>query len=171
MSKKDVRAAFRRACFERDGYRCAMCGWRPDRWDDENPSLDAHHVTDRNLMPFGGYVKQNGISLCDECHLMAEIYHSTGTSHPGYSPEDLYSKIESSHDLAFEFSLYDLGGYSERNISDWRRLVIQAQGGESVVALALESPINSTTWELSCEGQGITDSMVLLYGKGRYYGN
>lgn len=46
-------------------------------------------------MPNGGYVPQNGISLCPECHEKAERFHSTGTSVPGYSPEELYLLIKS----------------------------------------------------------------------------
>lgn len=62
--------------------------------------LDAHHITDRNLMPNGGYVIENGISLCPAHHELAEIFHSTGAAHPGFSPEDLYKLIGSSYDQA-----------------------------------------------------------------------
>jgi hypothetical protein len=58
--------------------------------------LDAHHITDRNKMPEGGYVADNGISLCASCHCLAEIFHDTGIAHPGFSPDDLYAKIDSS---------------------------------------------------------------------------
>lgn len=51
-------------------------------------------------MPGGGYVKENGISLCPECHEKAEIFHSTGKAFPGYAPEDLYRKIGSSETKA-----------------------------------------------------------------------
>lgn len=169
MSKKDVRAAFRNTCFKRDGYRCAMCGWKPEVWNDEKPPLDAHHITDRTLMPCGGYVRDNGISLCDECHLLAETYHITGKAHPGYSPNDLYDKIGSCYDLAVECSL--ALEYDVQYFELYRTLVIQAKGGEAVLALELNTPVNSTTWELSCEGQGINDPLVLLYGKGRYNGD
>jgi len=66
--------------------------------------LDAHHITDRGDMPNGGYVKENGIALCENCHIKAEEFHSTGTSHPGYSPEDLYRVIGSSHIAAVNAS-------------------------------------------------------------------
>lgn len=91
--KKRTRERFRDAVFERDGHRCRMCG-------KNNEPLDAHHITDRNLMPNGGYVKENGIALCPRCHENAEIFHSTGTALPGWSPDDLYRKIKSSHELA-----------------------------------------------------------------------
>lgn len=101
--KKEVRLLFRDSVYKRDGYRCAMC-FLKSSWDKADEDLDAHHITDRNLMPNGGYVKENGISLCTECHIKAEQFHSTGVSHPGYSPEDLYNKIKSSYEKAVEAS-------------------------------------------------------------------
>jgi 5-methylcytosine-specific restriction endonuclease McrA len=91
-TKKQIRADFRTAVFARDHHRCVMCG---------APAVDAHHITDRTEMPGGGYVKENGISLCADCHLLAEPHHSTGTSAAGYSPEELYRKIGSDYDTAF----------------------------------------------------------------------
>ena len=43
--------------FVRDGYACRTCGFAstPRRAEDE---LDAHHITDRNEMPNGGYVAE-----------------------------------------------------------------------------------------------------------------
>lgn len=55
-------------------------------------------------MPNGGYVRENGISLCEECHKKAEVFHSTGTPHPGYAPDDLYKKINSNLEKAIEAS-------------------------------------------------------------------
>ena|SRR5271165_520148 len=92
--KKLIRQAFRDACYKRDGFRCAMCGMKSSKNHAEQ-ELDAHHITNRKIMPNGGYVALNGISLCEECHKKAEEFHSTGVSHPGYSPEDLYKKIGS----------------------------------------------------------------------------
>jgi predicted restriction endonuclease len=89
MTKKAVRAAFRESVFTRDGHRCRMCGA-------SGVPLDAHHITNRNEMPDGGYVKENGISLCAECHRLAEQLWETGTAAEGYSPDDLYRKIGSS---------------------------------------------------------------------------
>lgn len=59
-----IRANFRNAVFGRDDYRCRVCGKTSD--------LDAHHITNRNDMPYGGYVTENGISLCEYCHIKAE---------------------------------------------------------------------------------------------------
>lgn len=101
MSKKDIRTAFRKSVFERDKHRCVMCG-RAD-------NLDAHHIEDRNNLPAGGYVLENGITLCagdnkDNCHWKAEQYHRTDKAYLGYSPNDLYAKIGSSKELAIQAS-------------------------------------------------------------------
>lgn len=101
--KKAIRKYFRDACYKRDGYRCAVCGVKSSK-DKAEEELDAHHITDRNEMPNGGYVKENGISLCPQCHEKAEVFHSTGTPLPGYSVEDLYKKINSSYEKAVEAS-------------------------------------------------------------------
>ena len=100
QKKQAVRKAFRDAVFKRDKYRCVMC----DLKEMAENELDAHHITDRNLLPHGGYVKENGISLCTECHQKAEEFHSTGISYPGYSPDDLYQKINSNLEKAIEAS-------------------------------------------------------------------
>lgn len=66
--------------------------------------LDAHHVINREAMPNGGYVKENGISLCTSCHIKAEEFYSTGIAHPGYSPDELYLKIGSTKERAIKAS-------------------------------------------------------------------
>lgn len=101
-TKKEIRNAFRTTVFSRDGYRCVMCG----RTDGQ---LDAHHIIDRHDLPNGGYVKENGITLCagegqDNCHWKAEQWHATGEAFPGYSPEELFAKIGSNLDLAIAAS-------------------------------------------------------------------
>lgn len=97
--KKQVRQNFRDAVFKRDGYKCKFC--------DETENLDAHHITNRNDMPNGGYVKENGISLCPKHHEMAEsaYWWSTNSSFTkvrlaGFNPDELYVKIDSSYELA-----------------------------------------------------------------------
>lgn len=94
--KKQVRSAFRDAVFKRDGNKCRVC----KKPNSEADPLDAHHITDRNEMPNGGYCKENGISLCSEHHKLAEVFHSTGTAAPGFSPEDLYKMIGSTYEKA-----------------------------------------------------------------------
>ena len=90
--KHQVRDNFRNDVFKRDGFKCRVCG-RSD------VKLDAHHITNRNLLPNGGYVKENGISLCDTedgCHIQAEI---------GLLEEkELYKLINSNYELAVEKS-------------------------------------------------------------------
>jgi 5-methylcytosine-specific restriction endonuclease McrA len=93
-NKKKIREEFRREVFERDKYTCKVCGIkRPES------ELDAHHITDRSEMFAGGYVKENGITLCkDECHMRCEKYHISGGLEweEGLHPDDLYKKINSS---------------------------------------------------------------------------
>ena len=92
--KKLVRQNFRDSVFKRDRNRCVFCG--------QTEKLDVHHITDRNLMPFGGYVKQNGISLCPDHHEMAETYHHSNGEEcaDGFHPKELYNKIGSSFEIA-----------------------------------------------------------------------
>lgn len=97
INKKLIRKIFRNSVFTRDNFKCKCCG------SDDN--LDAHHITDRTLMPRGGYVIANGITLCSVCHLKAEYFHSNGESLPDFSPEDLYKKINSSYEIAVKMSL------------------------------------------------------------------
>lgn len=101
QKKKEVRRRFRETVFSRDGHRCRACGADSD-W------LDAHHITPRKEMPSGGYVPENGISLCPTCHVVAE-YHLTGlvpehVPDPAYSPEKLYKLIGSSYEQALKAS-------------------------------------------------------------------
>lgn len=95
--KKQIRKNFRKEVFARDKNICRTCGFKSDNPEED---LDPHHITDRNEMPHGGYVKENGISLCKQCHWKAEAFHRTGISEEGFSPEDLYSIIESSKEKA-----------------------------------------------------------------------
>ncbi len=109
-SKKNIRSEFRSETFKRDGYRCVCCGLKADA---SNPEalLDAHHITDRREMPNGGYVKENGISLCKHdkngemsCHMKAEQFHiSNGVRwYNGFHPNELYRKIGSSKEMAIK---------------------------------------------------------------------
>ena len=95
--KKQIRENFRNKVFSRDNHKCKKCG------DD---AVDAHHITDRNEMPNGGYVEENGISLCELCHIKAEIWHNSGKTRyaEGYHPNDLYDLIGSSYNLAYKKS-------------------------------------------------------------------
>ncbi len=70
--KQQIRDKFRNDVFERDGFKCVMCG-RSD------VKLDAHHIINRNdpRVKDGGYTLSNGVSLCDDgfsgCHYKAEM--------------------------------------------------------------------------------------------------
>ena len=107
-SKRAIRAAFRNAVFQRAGYQCECCGVagydRQSECLDGKVELDAHHITNRNEMPHGGYVKENGISVCGDCHLKAEEFWSTGQAAKGFSPTDLYDLIGSSLEKAIAAS-------------------------------------------------------------------
>ena len=70
-----TREGFRTAVFARDRRKCVVCG---------NSGVDAHHILDRKLFPDGGYYLSNGVTLCGECHLLAE----TSDDH-NYSPRSL----------------------------------------------------------------------------------
>lgn len=96
--KQLIRHNFREAVFKRDGPQCKFCEIR------EN--LDAHHITDRSEMPNGGYVLENGITLCPEHHIQAEQFHISGGKSwiEGLHPDDLYAMINSSYKLALEKS-------------------------------------------------------------------
>jgi len=112
MSKKSIRYNFRKEVFVRDNFSCRICGKRdlvlkqnPQKYNFVSEILDCHHITNRNEIENGGYVKENGISLCkDVCHLKAEEYLQGSTLHEGFSPVELYSKIGSSYERAVKAS-------------------------------------------------------------------
>lgn len=96
--KKLIRQNFRDAVFKRDGNRCVFCTI--------TENLDAHHITDRKEMPNGGYVKENGITLCPQHHEEAELFHISGGTGwvDGMHPDDLYDMIGSNKSLAIQES-------------------------------------------------------------------
>lgn len=99
--KERIRERFREGVFRRAGYRCQGPGCTVKTTRDRAVALlDAHHITDRTLMPGGGYVVENGIALCASCHRKAEVFHESGTALEGWSPEDLYARVGSSRALA-----------------------------------------------------------------------
>jgi len=98
-NKKLVRSKFRKDVFKRDNYKCVCCNKKGvDRQENSDfpVKLDAHHITNRNEFKNGGYNIANGITLCSDCHLLAESIVF------GFYPEDLYVKIGSSLKLAIE---------------------------------------------------------------------
>jgi len=100
MDKYQKRKLFRDGVFERDNRKCKVCGKKEPTDSSFDSHLAAHHITDRNKMPNGGYVLSNGISLCSDCHWKAEEFHMCGLSADGYHPDDLYKIINSSYEEA-----------------------------------------------------------------------
>lgn len=115
--KKQIRANFRKETFARDKLTCQGCGRLMSKEE-----LDAHHITPREEMPNGGYVKENGVTLCKysypdgpplSCHEYAEAYlkpeeykskNELRLEQKGYSPTELYGKIGSSYEQAYKAS-------------------------------------------------------------------
>jgi hypothetical protein len=58
-----TRDVFRNAVFERDGHLCVIC---------KEHAVDGHHIIERRLFPDGGYYINNGASLCEKHHRLAE---------------------------------------------------------------------------------------------------
>ncbi|MFA5152837.1 MAG: HNH endonuclease, partial [Clostridia bacterium] len=58
-----TRDAFRNSVFERDGHLCVIC---------KELAVDAHHIIERRLFTDGGYYIDNGASLCEKHHRLAE---------------------------------------------------------------------------------------------------
>jgi|ERR1035437_4606537 hypothetical protein len=107
MNKKEIRFLFKQKVFKRDDYSCAYCN-KHYGIDNANEFLDAHHITNREEMPNGGYVVENGISLCKlDCHIKAEKFHITNHMEweEGLHPDELYSRIKSSKELAYHKSI------------------------------------------------------------------
>lgn len=59
-----TRDKFRESVFDRDNYLCVIC---------KSPGKDAHHIIERRLFDDGGYYLDNGATLCEDCHLKAEM--------------------------------------------------------------------------------------------------
>lgn len=58
-------------------------------------------------MPNGGYVKENGITLCEgDCHMAAEKFHITEGKEwvEGLHPNALYKMIGSSYEITVAVS-------------------------------------------------------------------
>jgi hypothetical protein len=58
-----TRDSFREGTFLRDSHACVICG---------DKAKDAHHIIERRLFGDGGYFLDNGASLCQKHHIMAE---------------------------------------------------------------------------------------------------
>ena len=89
---KRWRKSFNEECLERDHHKCVFC--------EQTNNLDVHHITDRHDIINGGYTKSNGITVCDDHHVLCEEYHSIGICEPEYHPDELYKMIGSSYEKA-----------------------------------------------------------------------
>lgn len=69
MTSLLTRDEFREAVFKRDRHRCVICKLAMRN----TPAVNAHHIMERRLFPNGGYFVDNGASLCEACHLAAEM--------------------------------------------------------------------------------------------------
>mgnify|MGYP003510671371 CR=1 FL=1 len=98
-AKKKIREKFRNDCFKRDNYSCVMCSFKSSSEKALN-ELDCHHIVSRTEMPNGGYVKENGISLCESCHIKAERCYYNENEFIEYCSDNLYKKINSSKEKA-----------------------------------------------------------------------
>lgn len=66
MTKENIlldRDSFRESVFKRDNYTCINCG---------GVGVDAHHIMERRLFDDFGYYLDNGVTLCEVCHILAE---------------------------------------------------------------------------------------------------
>ena len=64
MNELLTREMFNETCIKRDNNQCRLCG--------VTEKLSVHHIIERKLWSDGGYYKNNGITVCPECHLLTE---------------------------------------------------------------------------------------------------
>lgn len=116
-------------------------------------------------MPFGGYVAENGISLCPRCHFIAESDHLGKEPPFEYRRSELFKRIGSFFDLAFECSLRL--GLQEQAVTELMNEIRWLQGQEAKVSRELHVDACQTTWNLTCSQKQQGTPLVLLYGQGR----
>lgn len=85
--KKKIRREFKYEVLKRDNFSCKVCGLSSE--------IIVHHITAPDRIVQGGYVKENGISLCKPCELKANQNQDEN-----FSPANLYRLIGSSFELA-----------------------------------------------------------------------
>lgn len=100
--KKLFRKNFREGTFKRDQHTCKVCGRRfqPSQTDPSLGLMNAHHIWPREDMPNGGYVPENGITVCDtkampgqkSCHEQVEeaLANYRSSARGRYPRMDLY---------------------------------------------------------------------------------
>lgn len=100
-NKQKIREQFRDGVFTRDKHTCKLCGAK-------GVKMDAHHITNREAIVNQGYVKENGITLCDQdngCHHKVEDFYFTegaleNDTTNKLHPNNLYKLINSSYEQA-----------------------------------------------------------------------
>lgn len=108
LNKKQIREIFRNAVFERAKYKCQGPGCNfISNAKSAQKELDAHHITPRVRFPNCGYVKENGIALCEPCHMRAEetlfaSYFSSILDDNEFHYLNLYKIIHSNFDQALK---------------------------------------------------------------------
>lgn len=95
--KKEIRQTWRDAVFTRDKHACVICAEMGTVV--AGTPLQAHHITPRGLCPGGGYVVENGITVCERHHVDVEA----DTLRPGgiLAPALLYKLIGTTQAQAF----------------------------------------------------------------------
>lgn len=68
MTTNNNRKQFRHDCKERDKHECII------PWCNNSPD-EVHHIIERRLWDEGGYIKNNGASVCNKHHRYAEENH------------------------------------------------------------------------------------------------
>jgi hypothetical protein len=63
---------WRKSVFERDNYTCQECGAR--NGNGKTIVLQAHHIKSWSEFPLLRLIKENGITLCKECHKLTDSY-------------------------------------------------------------------------------------------------
>ena len=97
---KITKKEFKNTVFKRDKFTCQVCG----QIKNVN-KLNIHYITN---ITSGSNVEENSITVCeDECYMAIETFHVTGGEKwvEGLHPDDLYKKIGSSYEIAYNKSL------------------------------------------------------------------
>jgi 5-methylcytosine-specific restriction endonuclease McrA len=59
---------WREMVYQRDRFRCQSCGAK-------GGELEAHHIYPKEKYPELDYKLWNGMTLCEDCHARAHLYH------------------------------------------------------------------------------------------------
>lgn len=92
----NVIAQFKVSVLARDNHICKKCG---------QSAVEAHRIIED--LPNGGYVIDNGISLCLICNKLAKKFHASKGKDwaAGFHPSELFKLIKSSYEIAYNATL------------------------------------------------------------------